>query len=1010
MTMPQSILREETRNLYADTKLEVAQEFRFWVVQRFSAAIRATFSSAALAAGVVRLTRCIGVFAVLSLVLCTSLPATAGGPAFVAGSGYDPGVKGHALVWANAHISYFTDQGALSPIVTNAQADTLVANAFTSWTGISGTSLTSAQGGHLAEDVNGTNVTANSDGSISLPSDIQQSATATPVGIVYDYDGAVTDALLGAGAGGVGYCFTNAVYGAPDNFSTAGNIVHALVVINGVCAATSAQLPDLQYRLVRTLGRVIGMGWSQANLNAITRNPSPTSDDYEGFPLMHFSDPPSCVPISICYPDATFPKLDDQAALMRLYPAATQPPTPTARIHGSVYFTDATGAAVQPMQGVNVVARLLDNTLTPSRRYVVTSVSGFAFHGNAGNVVNGYTDANGLRYDRWGSDDLTLEGFFDLGGLIVPQGQSLALYQLSVEPLDANWSDGVLPYAFSQVTPSGQFAPVTVTVLPGSDTERDILMLSSEVAKTHPGSGSTSANPAALPQSGSWVGWLSGYGSVDWFQIPVQSNRTASVAVVALDESGQPTERKLMPVVGVWSQGDQSGDTAPAATPTAFNSTTFGMSRLDAQFYSPDTFRVGIADLRGDGRPDYSYAAHALYADTVTPSRVSTAGGVATLNGIGFNSSQQIAAPGGNATLLTASASAMQVSLPPLSLDGPASLVVTDPATGGSSHMINALTYGAAATDLLLLLQGSEPATPVGAQAANPVRLRVVASDGVTPVNGATIAWSATGGTTLSVCGGESSCSTLSDEAGESSTWVTPMAVGQGTITAALAPASYNPPQSKQATLVGTSSSLDLAALVPTRRIAQGATVDVPLTAQVLSAGVPQSNVVVNYMLASGSATLSVGNAATNASGYATVNAHLANFASDVQVNACVAPNNSPCQTFSLLVTAPSFWTLELVSGSGQVVATGQSFQPLAVRVTDGSSSANPVMAVSVAFNTMIVRLPPGSTWHGGGDAIVGGTGTPVILGKTTATAVTTQDGLASIVPSPDRSRAPVTC
>ncbi len=581
--------------------------------------------------------------ATVAFLLC-ALRALAGGPAYVAGTGYGPGVKGHALVWANAHINYFTDQGNLSPILTNSQADTMVANAFASWTSAGGTSFTASQGGHLAEDVNGTNVIANSDGSISLPADIQPSATSFPVAIVYDYDGAVTNALLGVGAGDASSCFTNAVYGGPDNFSSAGNIVHALVVINGVCAATSAKLPDLQYRLMRTLGRVIGLGWSQANLNAITHNPAPTLDDYEGLPLMHFADPVSCVPISACYPDATLPKLDDAASLSRLYP----PPTSiTARIHGSVYFTNASGIAVQPMQGVNVVARLLDNTNKPSRRYVVTSVSGFAFHGNAGNVVNGYVDDQGLRYDRWGSDDAAVEGFFDLGGLIVPQGQSYALYQLSVEPIDSNWSDGVLPYAFSQVKPSGQFAAVTVTVLPGSDTERDILMLGSEVAKAHPGSGATYANPASLPLGGSWAGWISGYGDADWFQFPVQADRTASVSVVALDESGQPSQSKLMPVIGIWQLSDTSGGPAPAATPTAFNTINFAMSRLDAQFYASDSYRVGIADLRGDGRPDYSYTAQVLYADAVTPSRISCAGGPATLTGVGFRANQQLNTPDG---------------------------------------------------------------------------------------------------------------------------------------------------------------------------------------------------------------------------------------------------------------------------------------------------------------------------------------------------------------------------
>ena len=207
-------------------------------------------------------------------------------------------------------------------------------------------------------------------GPIRFPSTFSRRRPQRPLGIVYDYDGAVTDALLGAGAGEADYCFTNAVYGGPDNLSTAGNIVHALIVINGVCAASSSQLPDVQYRLVRTLGRVIGLGWSQANLNVITGSPPPTSDDYAGFPLMHFTDPVTCVPISLCYPDAATLKMDDTASLVRLYPVATHQPQksakplvaeqPTASIHGSVYFTDASGNALQPMQGVNVVARLLN--------------------------------------------------------------------------------------------------------------------------------------------------------------------------------------------------------------------------------------------------------------------------------------------------------------------------------------------------------------------------------------------------------------------------------------------------------------------------------------------------------------------------------------------------------------------------------------------------------------------------------------------------------------------------
>src|SRR5208282_4318707 len=553
--------------------------------------------------------------------LLTTLAALAGGPAFIAGSGYNPGVEGNPLLWANASVQYFTDQGNLSPILTGAQADAFVAPVFNSWTTFPGVSLAAAQAGHLAEDVNGSNIGTNGLGIVTAPADITSSATATPVGIVYDYDGTVTDTILGQGAGDLEYCFTNAVYGSPDNFSAAGNIVHALVVINGVCAASSAQLPDVQYRLIRVLGRTVGLGWSQANVNVLTRHPAPTQSDYAGFPVMHFTDPVNCVPITLCYPNPGVPAMDDMDSLARLYPVSSNP-QPAGRIYGSVYFTDASGNEVQPMQGVNVVARLMVSG-QPSRQYVVTSVSGFSFCGNAGNIIDGYVDGNDLPYKRWGSDDASLEGFFDLGQLMIPTGQTIAEYQLSVEALDPNWSMGVEPYALMQVTPSGSFAPVVVTVSNGSNAERDILMLQDEIAQTHPGSGSTYATPAALPQGGAWGSWISGYGSTDFFEFTAQANRTASVAVTALDEAGEPTENKLLPVIGIWQLSDQSEEPAPASTPSAFGSMTFGMTRLDAQFQSSDTYRVGVADFRGDGRPDYFYQASLLYSDTATPARLS---------------------------------------------------------------------------------------------------------------------------------------------------------------------------------------------------------------------------------------------------------------------------------------------------------------------------------------------------------------------------------------------------
>src|SRR5580704_3524056 len=331
--------------------------------------------------------------AAVAIVLVAAVMARAGGPKYAAGASYfNPPTMGQPIVWSLGRVNYYTDQGDLSPILANASANALVASAFSQWTAVSTAAVTATNAGQLAEDVNGTNITVDSDGTITAPADITPSATETPVGIVYDYDGSVTDALLGQGAGAPSQCFWNAAFGSADNFGANANFLHALVVINGQCALQSSQLTDVEYRLVRVLGNILGLGWSQLNLNVMTGNPTPTAADFAGFPVMHYMDLVSCVPITICYPNPYQLAPDDMAALSRLYPAVSVNPN-TARIYGSVYFVDHTGAAAQPMQGVNVVAQWIDPaTNLPSHEYEAASVSGFLFTGNAGNPITGLSD------------------------------------------------------------------------------------------------------------------------------------------------------------------------------------------------------------------------------------------------------------------------------------------------------------------------------------------------------------------------------------------------------------------------------------------------------------------------------------------------------------------------------------------------------------------------------------------------------------------------------------------
>ena len=136
------------------------------------------------------------------------------------------------------------------------------------------------------------------------------------------------------------------------------------------------------------------------------------------------------------------------------------------------------------------------------------------------------------------------------------------------------------------------------------------------------------------------------------------------------------------------------------------------MTRLDAQVATSTNFLIGISDVRGDGRPDYRYHAYVLYADSVSPARVGVNGGVVTVQGTGFSPGLTAAVGGTAATPLAISAGQMILAAPAHG-DGPQNITITDPVSGASSVMTNALTYGAAASDTIVLLEQGVESAPL---------------------------------------------------------------------------------------------------------------------------------------------------------------------------------------------------------------------------------------------------------------------------------------------------------
>src|SRR6202030_3133454 len=205
----------------------------------------------------------------------------------------------------------------------------------------------------------------------------------------------------------------------------------------------------------------------------------------------------------------------------------------------------------------------------------------------------------------------------------------------------------------------------------------------------------------------------------------------------------------------------------------------------------------------------------------------------------------------------------------------------------------------------------------------------------ITPVAGASVQFSSSPAVGLSACSGAASCTVLTDQSGAASTYMTVLSAGVLTLTAKLAPASYSNSRHVQATLLGTSSQLDLSLMTPPVWIAQGATVALPIAARVLSNGSPVSGANVNYQITAGSGTLSAASVVTDSNGNASVSLQVNSLAASVRVSVCVEPNNSPCQILNATMVQTSLLQLQAVSGTLQIASPGQAFKPVTVRVID---------------------------------------------------------------------------
>ncbi|MBZ5569078.1 MAG: hypothetical protein LAN64_14660 [Acidobacteriia bacterium] len=937
---------------------------------------------------------------VLALTLMCGPAGHAGGPLYVAGSGFNSGLAGKPLTWNNGQISYYTDQGDLSSILRQSAANAFVADAFSRWTSVSTAALSATRAGQLDQDVSGANVTL-AGTVLTMPADIRPDS-AKPFAIVYDADGKVIDALLGVGASNPQNCMSNGVIGGPDYFTDDAHIAHALLILNGNCIQTSAGLPLLRYSLVRMIGRSLGLDWSQLN-DSVFLSPPPTSDDQAGFPVMHPQGSLCSLGDYGCVPNADQPRMDDRAAISRLYPVTAENLAPgksvfsatTARVRGRVLFPGWNGAYGAGMQGVNVVARYINPTNgAPSGSAAASSVSGSLFRGNAGNAITGFTGATGERFDHWGSDDPALRGAYDLSGLEIPAGLNSAQFQITTEPINPLEAGvrSVGSYRISPVMPSGASTPVIVTVTRGGEVVQDLIMRGAAAAPSDIYEPHSFAAPGMIPGAGHWIAALSYYGDIDWYILTARAGRMFSFDATPRDESGANTTYKALPVIGLWAPGTVE-TAAPLLAKTWFN-THNATTRLLVAISSSGDYKLAITDGRGDGRPDFQYRARLLYADNVAPSHA-LPGTVLRITGIGFVPDMKVTIGAADATVFSYTVDELLVSAPTLA-DGLHDLTLTDSATGAFATITSAVTYGSGGDDKLQLLLGWNPPVPVGSQAPNPFRVRVVTADGTTPVAGASVTFTTPDATVSLLPCNTTSCLIATDATGEADVWMLVKAAGAATITAALSNG-----QTAAATVSGVVGPLQISAVPPKIYVVTGTNASVPLVAHVAGNGAPLPGRLVEFDVMLGAGTLTAATATTDSAGEARSTLTVTSLASEVRISACVgsAPETA-CDIFYVYpVSAPGGAQLFKAGGDGQYVAAGQRFAPVSVRVLDTNVVPNTLSGVAVRFRLTAYREQAGDSSQTAGEIVTGQHAQPVVLSSSDTTVYSDGWGQASLIP-----------
>jgi hypothetical protein len=890
----------------------------------------------------------------------TPLASFAGGPKYIAGASYfDPAVLGQPVHWSGGLVRYYVDQGPLNSQVTNQQATAMVDTAAALWSSVSTAGVTLRNAGSLSEDVSGSNVVPGN-AVFAQPADVAPSATNYPVAVIYDSDGAVIDSIFGTGASDPATCQNNSVMVWLDNIRPDATTAHAAIVLNGLCAANSNLLAMMNYELERAFGQLLGLGYSQVNPGAATN----FNVDWKlGWPIMNPTGGVCGGAGGICIPNPGTLRYDDIAALNRIYPITVDnlagfpgkqiTAANTVSIRGTIGFRSGLG-----MQGVNVVARPLDASGNPLYQYTVTFVSGSYFNGKHGNPVTGWTDANQELLTKWGSSDPAMQGYFDLGGIPLPPGMATADYQLTFEPIDPLYmlSESVGPYVDGTPTPSGTMPVISVLAMAPGSARTIPVNIADSSSGGYQGAIATEAAPRMLQPSGLWCGRLGQVGQADWFIFPVRAGRAFTVVTQALNEKGIPTNRKSMPAIGVWDAFLPVGAPSVAWAP-GLNGGATGESSLQVITSADDVVRLGIADMRGDGRPDYTYNGWVLYADTVQPQHLPASGGNIVIRGMGFRPSDTVLVGGRKAVVTSISPNEITAIAPAagVGVSGSVDVEVDDlPIFYASAILTGAISYDAGTGDSLTLNTAPSNTVPIGV----PIPFTVTAlTPSLTPAGGVTVAFTVSAGTATLGCG-LATCLVVATGDGIATMSATVTGIGASVVIASLTNGA-----SLQAHFSGGTPPV-IAAITPSLSLAAGAIVNWTTQALVLNNGNPVAGQTVTWQTGANVTTLGPSSAITGGNGIAAKSLKFGPLAKGQQTTATACLNGtSQCVNFTINGARPEYAYLQPIAGTLQSVPASGTPAQVTLRLHD--MNGNPMAGGNVTLHQALYAWAPPCPPHG---------------------------------------------